>query len=266
MTMRARLHQQLHVGAWPDGKLTGLNILVVWTILAALAVGIVATEPMIRIPYQSEILVAEFTFGTIFLIEYVARIYAAPESEGPGSDWGKRWRFMISPIGLIDLLVVVVSLAPFFIANAAVLRVIRLLRIISILKFSRFSAAMREIGAALRERSYDLLVCATLAFVLVLLGAAGLYWIEGGLQPKAFGSIPRALWWAVITLTTVGYGDVYPVTTAGRLVGMLVAIGGVLLVALPTGIVAAAFSDAMQRRREAMKKALEEIEGVSPDA
>ena len=96
--------------------------------------------------------------------------------------------------------------------------------------------------------------------MLVLLGAAGLYWIEGSIQPQAFGSIPRALWWAVITLTTVGYGDVYPITPAGRLIGMVVAVGGVLLVALPTGIVAAAFSDAMQRRREAVRRALEEIE------
>ena len=260
MTPRARLHRELHIGSWPNGKLTLLNKLVVVTILAALGVGIVATEPTIREPYQREILVAEFVFGLVFLAEYLARIYAAPEREGHGSDWAKRIRFMLSPIGLIDLLVVLVSLAPFFIANAAVLRVIRLLRIVSILKFSRFSAAMREIGAALRERSYDLLVCATLAFVLVLLGAAGLYWVEGRIQPEAFGSIPRALWWAVITLTTVGYGDVYPITTPGRMIGMLVAIGGVLLVALPTGIVAAAFSDAMQRRRKAMKKALEEIE------
>ena len=69
--------------------------------------------------------------------------------------------------------------------------------------------------------------------VLVLLGAAGLYWVEGSLQPKQFGSIPRALWWAGITLTTVGYGDAYPVTALGRLIGSAVAIGGVLLVALP---------------------------------
>ena len=206
MTLRARLHRQLHIGSWPNGKLTGLNVFVVWVILAALLVGIVATEPAIRLPYQDEILIAEFIFGLVFLLEYAGRIFAAPEREGPGTPWQKRWRFIFSPIGLIDLVVVVVSLAPFFVANAAVLRVIRLLRIVSIMKFSRFSAAMREIGAALRERSYDLLVCATLALVLVLLGAAGLYWVEGDLQPKQFGSIPRALWWAVITLTTVGYG------------------------------------------------------------
>ena len=76
MTLRARLHRQLHIGSWPDGKLTGLNVFVVWTILAALLVGIVATEPQIRIPYQHEILVAEFVFGTIFLLEYLGRIFA----------------------------------------------------------------------------------------------------------------------------------------------------------------------------------------------
>ena len=264
MTLRSRLHRQLAIGSWPDGKLTGTNVFLVWTILAALGVAIAATEPTIREPWRTEILAAEIVFGIVFLLEYLGRIYAAPERAGPGGAWSKRLRFILSPIGLIDLAVVVVSLAPVFIANAAVLRVIRLLRIVSILKFSRFSAALREIAGALRERSYDLLVCATLAFVLVLIGAAGLYWVEGELQPDAFGSIPRALWWAVITLTTVGYGDAYPITTAGRFIGAFVAVGGVMLVALPTGIFAAAFSDAMQRRREALAKAVEDMQGT-PD-
>ncbi|GMM92333.1 ion transporter [Qipengyuania sp. MTN3-11] len=264
MTLRAQLHRQLAIGSWPDGKLTGLNIFLIWTILGALGIAVIATEPAIHEPWRSEILIAEMVFGAVFLLEYLGRVYAAPEREGPGSAWGKRLRFMLSPIGLIDLAVVIVSLAPMFVANAAVLRLVRLLRIVSILKFGRFSAAMREIGGALRERSYDLLVCATLAFVLMLIGATGLYWVEGRIQPDSFGSIPRALWWAVITLTTVGYGDAYPITTAGRFIGAFVAVGGVLLVALPTGIFAAAFSDAMQRRREALARAVEEMQGT-PD-
>ena len=77
MTLRARLHRQLHIGSWPNGKLTGLNVFVVWVILAALLVGIVATEPAIRLPYQDEILIAEFIFGLVFLLEYAGRIFAA---------------------------------------------------------------------------------------------------------------------------------------------------------------------------------------------
>lgn len=262
MSLREYLHHQITIGSWPDGKLTGMNVLLIWVILAAVIVGVISTEPKILNQYRQEILWAEITFGAFFLIEYLARIYAAPETEGEGSDWAKRWQFIRSPIGLVDLAVVIVSLAPFFIANAAALRLLRLLRVFALAKLGHFSAAMREILGALRERSYDLLVCAALAFSLLLVGASGLYWLEGHLQPDNFGSIPRALWWAVITLTTVGYGDAYPVTVAGKLVGSLVAVGGVLLVALPTGIFAAAFSDAMQRRREALAKALAEMEEI----
>ncbi|MBX7492125.1 ion transporter [Qipengyuania sp. 1NDW9] len=262
MKLREYLHHQITIGSWPDGKLTGMNVLLIWVILAAVVVGVISTEPEILDRYRQEILWAEIAFGVFFLAEYLARIYAAPEMPGEGSDWVKRWRFIRSPIGLVDLAVVIVSLAPFFIANAAALRLLRLLRVFALAKLGHFSAAMREILGALRERSYDLLVCAALAFSLLLVGASGLYWLEGHLQPDNFGSIPRALWWAVITLTTVGYGDAYPITTAGKLIGSLVAVGGVLLVALPTGIFAAAFSDAMQRRREAVAKALAEIEEI----
>lgn len=262
MTLRQHLYQQITIGSWPNGRLTPLNIVLIWMILAAVLVGVLSTEPSIRSDWKREILLAEITFGVFFLAEYLARIYAAPEGPGEGSAWSKRWQFIRSPIGIVDLAVVIVSLAPFFIANAAALRLLRLMRVFSVAKLGHFSAAMREILGALRERSYDLLVCAALALTLLLVGASMLYWLEGDLQPDNFGSIPRALWWAIITLTTVGYGDAYPITAAGKLVGSVVALGGVLLVALPTGIFAAAFSDAMQRRREAVARAIQEMDEI----
>ena len=256
MSARQFLYHQLHIGAKPDGRLTPLNILLVWVIIAAVVTGIMSTEVEFDRQWHDEILMAELGFGLVFMAEYAARIFAAPEHPGPGSAAAKRLRFIVSPLGLIDLAVVLVTFAPFFVSHAAALRIVRLLRVISIMKFGRFTVATREMAMAIRERSYDLLVCLALAFVLLLTGATLLYFIEGELQPEAFGSIPRALWWAVITFTTVGYGDVYPVTTLGRIIGSAVAIIGVLLVALPTGIVAAAFSDAMQHRREEIEKAL----------
>ncbi len=87
--------------------------------------------------------------------------------------------------------------------------------------------------------------------MLLLIGSVALFWAEGHVQPEKFGSIPRALWWAIITLTTVGYGDVAPITALGKVLASIVALGGVALVAMPAGIMAAAFSDAMQKKREA---------------
>jgi len=256
MSARRFLYDQLHVGAHPDGRLTLLNILLIWVIIAAIFTAIMSTEVEFDRQWHADILRAEWAFGIVFLSEYLARIYAAAENPGPGTPLSKRIRFMLSPLGVIDLVVVLVTFAPTFAADAAALRLARLLRVISIMKFGRFTMATREMAMAIRERSYDLLVCLAFAFVFLLAGASALYWIEGELQPEAFGSIPRALWWAVITFTTVGYGDAYPLTAAGRIVGAAVAITGVLLVALPTGIVAAAFSDAMQHRREEIAKAL----------
>jgi voltage-gated potassium channel len=106
---------------------------------------------------------------------------------------------------------------------------------------------MRNLTDAVHSRRYELGLTMGLAVGLLLVGAAALYWIEGDLQPEKFGSIPRALWWAVITMTTIGYGDVYPITPLGKFVAALVAIAGIGLIAMPTGILAAAFSDAMRK-------------------
>jgi hypothetical protein len=118
---------------------------------------------------------------------------------------------------------------------------------LSLAKLGRMSTALRNLSLAITSRRYEFFVTMGLALCLLLFGATALYWIEGPLQPDKFGSIPRALWWSVITLTTIGYGDVYPRIPAGKFVAGLFAIAGVGVIALPTGILAAAFSDAVQR-------------------
>jgi voltage-gated potassium channel len=263
---RAKLHQQLFVGAHPDGRLTVLNKLLIVVILLAVSAGVLATEPSFTTEFHDAIIAAELVFGVIFLLEYIARVYAAAEEPGEQSSLAKRWKFMRSPIGLIDLVVVLSTLAPLVTADAALLRFVRLFRVFAVMKFGRFNLAVKSVWEAIADRADDLIVTAALAFIFVLTGATALYIVEGAIQPEQFGSIPRALWWAVITLTTVGYGDAYPVTALGKLIGGSLALSGIAFVAMPTGIIAAAFSDAMQRRRdqriEEMRQHLERLDEV----
>ena len=247
---RTYLHRQLFVGAVPDGRLTWMNRLLILVIILAVLTGAVSTEPDLTPHWHDALRISELLFGAIFLLEYIARIYAAAEQPWPGGPWARRWRFIRSPLGLIDLFVVVATVMPLLTADATMLRVLRLLRIFSVMKFGRFNRAIMAVWEAVSDRADDLIVTAAMAFIFVLFGATALYLTEGSIQPEAFGSIPRALWWSVITLTTVGYGDVYPVTVLGKVFAGIVALSGIAFVAMPTGIIAAAFSEAMQRRRD----------------
>lgn len=160
----------------------------------------------------------------------------------------ERLQFVIRPSALLDLAIIVVTLVPFFAINVMALRLVRLLRIFRLAKLGRMSSALRLLYGVVSSRKYELMVTLGLATTLLILGASALYWIEGDVQPDKFGSIPRALWWAVITLTTIGYGDVYPITPAGKFVAGLVAVSGIGLIAMPTGILASAFSEAMRKQ------------------
>ena len=265
-SLRGKLYEQLFVGAHPDGRLTVLNRLLIVTIILAVLGAALGTEPNLSDETHKALLVGELVFGTIFLSEYIARVYAAAETPGEGSAWSKRWAFMRSWLGLVDLIVVVATLAPLIAGDAAVLRVLRLFRVIAVMKFGRFNQAIQSVWRAIADRGDDLIVTAALAFVFVLTGATLLHIVEGDIQPDAFGSIPRALWWAVITLTTVGYGDAYPITILGKIIGGVLAMSGVAFVAMPTGIIAAAFSDAMQERRDQkiqeMREHLERLDEI----
>jgi voltage-gated potassium channel len=252
----------LFASARPEDGLTLTNKLLIIFIVLSVVFSILATEPTITSRSPRLFIHVEMVIGAVFLVEYVARIWSIAERPGQDSTWMKRWRFARSPMGIIDLVVVIASLAPFLLTNAPILRILRLLRLAALMKFGRFSMALRELARAISERRYDLFVTLALAAALLLLGATALHWAEGRIQPEAFGSIPRAMWWAIITLTTVGYGDVSPVTTLGKILASFVALGGIGLVAMPTGILAAAFSDAMQRHRdtlEAQRKARERL-------
>lgn len=225
-----------------------MNWLLVISIIAATVMAIVQTEPIIVSGREDLFDLANIAFGLLFLTEYLIRIWCCAENEKYRGLRG-HLRYLVTFGALIDLGVVLVSLAPMVVGSLFPLRVLRLFAIVRFAKLGRFSSAMRHLAGAVIERRYELFLTMLIAFTLIIIGAAAMWWAEGDVQPDKFGSIPRAMWWAAITLTTIGYGDVYPVTIAGKVIAIFVAVAGIGLIAMPAGILASAFSDAMARSR-----------------
>lgn len=239
------LYRQLEPSAWPRKGLSPTNILIVSVILMGTLAAILQTEPLVLKGRERLFSMLEVSFGIFFAMEYLARFWVASERPGPSST-AKRLRFMFSFSGLLDLAIIIATFAPFITVNLIVLRLVRLLRIVRLAKLGRMSAAIRRLSNAVASRKYELLFTMGLAVTVLVFGATALHIIEGDLQPDKFGSIPRAMWWSVVTLTTIGYGDVYPITVLGKIFAAVVAVAGIGLIAMPTGILASAFSEAVK--------------------
>ena len=248
MSLRAALHRQLEPSARERPGLSTLNKALVAAIVVSTGFAILETEPALRRGREGFFRGVDLAFAALFAVEYAARFWTAAENVARRGLRG-RLAWALSPMALVDLVAVVSLAAPLADGDAVLLRLLRILRILKLARLGRFSTAAAALAQAVRDRSWELAAGAAVAGLLLLVSATLLYLVEGGVQPEAFGSIPRAMWWSVATLTTVGYGDVFPVTPLGRLLAGATAIAGIGLIALPTGILAAAFSDAVQREK-----------------
>jgi voltage-gated potassium channel len=243
--LRARLYRQLDPRARPAG-LSALNKALVWLIVLAATGGVLQTEPELEGRFGALFIASELAFGLIFLAEYLARLWTIAEEPGGHSSWRCRIRFILSPWSILDLVVIVTSLLPLIIGNASVLRLARVARIVRLAKLGRMSSAMTHLTRAMQICKDELILVIMLAGAVLVASATALYWIEGDVQPDKFGSVPRSMWWAVVTMTTIGYGDVFPTTPGGKVAAGTLAIIGVGLIALPAGIMAGALSQIMR--------------------
>jgi voltage-gated potassium channel len=183
-----------------------------------------------------------------FSIEYLMRVWSAPSDERYRGALGGRLRFVRSPMALVDLLAVLPFYLPFVGIDLRVVRTLRLLRLFRAAKLWRYVSAVGVMAGVIRSRREELVVTTFVLLALLLVSSSLMYYAEHEAQPEAFSSIPAAMWWAVATLTTVGYGDVYPVTALGRLLASIVAVLGIGFVALPTAIVGSGFVEELGRR------------------
>lgn len=253
-SLRRRLFLQLDLHSSPDGRVSVLNKAIMVLILFSVAYVVLSTEVTLLARWPGLFAGIDLLLAVLFSVEYLIRVWCAGEREEFAGMRG-RLRYMATTRAMIDLIAVIPFYLSFGMTESFLLRLFRLLRIISLAKFSRYTAAMLSLKAAVADRRYELLVSLGAAMLVLLASATVLYAVEGATQPEHFGSIPRALWWGVATLTTVGYGDVFPVTVLGRVFAGVTALAAVGMVAMPAGILAAAFSEAFQQRRRQAEQA-----------
>jgi len=212
------------------GRLFDATVLTV--IVAGLIVDAAATLPSLDQAARQVLAVVSAAVTALFVTEYLLRIATAEH----------RWKYVVSPYGVIDLVAILPTLLGL---DLRALRAVRLIRLLRVLKITRAHALSRFAKALWSVRDEGLIFLLSTVLVLYL-AAAGIYHFEHEAQPEAFGSIPESLWWAVATLTTVGYGDTYPITAGGRLFTALVLLCGMGIVAVPAGLVATALTKAGQ--------------------
>lgn len=232
LSMRDRLHQLINGDDPRFGR--SFDVFITFVIVLSIVALSIETIPDLPTWGRKFLKVAEVVIVSIFTVEYVVRILGSrPPSKYVFSFWG-----------CLDAL----SIAPFYLAflglggDLRAIRVLRLLRVLRVFKLFRHAQAADRLKSAFVSVKDELSVFAGLSSMLLFVSAVGIYFFENEVQPEAFSSIPESLWWALVTLTTVGYGDVYPVTFGGRVLTSVVLVIGLGIVAVPTGLIASALT------------------------
>lgn len=183
----------------------------------------------------------------IFSLEYIGRLWSCTKDERYKGAVRGRIRFAMSPMALIDLVAILPFYLPMLIPfDARFVRAIRLFRLFRMLKIGRYSDAARRLGNVLRAKREELGITVFAVALLLILASSLMYFVEHEAQPDIFSSIPAAMWWGASTLTTVGYGDIYPITPIGKVLGAAIAVLGIGMFALPAGILASGFAEEIQ--------------------
>jgi len=243
LSYRARAYRALEAPTSDRLSSRAASIFLTLLILANVAVAIVQSVERFADRYAFEFAAFEGFSLVVFVLEYFTRIWCAGVNPRYAGLRGAL-RFALQPMMLIDALATFPSIV-FPAIDFRALRLLRVFRLLRGLKLVRYSKGLQIILAVLRERRAQLLLCVAFVVALIVLSSSVMYYAENEAQPDKFSSIPAAMWWSVCALTTVGYGDVVPITDFGRFLAALMSVLAVGLFALPAGILAAGFSDHM---------------------
>ena len=250
------------------------DILLIALIIVNVAAMMLETVPGLPALWQHELHIIEVVSVLIFTIEYILRVYSSASAPNRSTQanrsaqanrtrqekttaWQKRWAYIKSPMALVDLM----AILPFYLSMLVAfdLRILRVFRVLRILKIGRYSRSMQTLVTVLRNESHSLIAALSVLLLFTIIAATCIYYIEHAAQPDVFSSIPASLWWALVTLTTVGYGDAVPITALGKIFGGLITIMGICFYALPAGILSSSYTSQMQLKRNRFKNTVRSV-------
>lgn len=223
-----------------------LMALILLTVVAI----VLESDANIYSEYESLFRVLEIISLVVFTIEYFLRVWSSSEVKKYRSFRGKI-KYILTPMALVDLMAILPVWFGIFVYRD--LMILRTLRLVRVFKLTRYSRSMNLLIAVMRQESANIFSAFFVLTILILIASTGMHIVEGNFQPKQFGTIPKAIWWATVTLTTVGYGDVVPLSAPGKVFGIVILMSGIGMAALPAGILASGFTKEINRRKEKFK-------------
>jgi voltage-gated potassium channel len=253
-SLRAKVYTTIAMASEKRGLGYAVDLTIMSLIVLSVLLVILESIPSLYARYFPIFHYLDLITVIAFMIEYVLRLWSIVEDPRYRHPVTGRLRWSVTPLALVDLISFLPSLLVFFTFDLRFIRIVRVIRLLRLLKFARYLTAFQTVGDVLVEKKEKLTVSFIFMIILLVFSATIMYYVEHNAQPDQFVSIPHTLWWSVATLTTVGYGDMTPITPLGKLLGGIIALIGIGMFALPAGIIASGFNEYARTQRKGEKK------------
>lgn len=255
--LRRSVYNNLHNEEYESRLSHVINIFLIVLIIGNTAAVLLESINDLYLFYQGLFDAFELFSIAIFSLEYLLRFWAVAEKDPFQGAWKNRWVWIRSGSAIIDLMAILPAYINFFVHID--LRILRILRLFRLLKLTRYFVSLQILLRVIKREKGAFQAVIFILLIMIIIAAAGVYVVENKAQPEVFSSIPASMWWAVVTLTTVGYGDVTPITPLGRFLGALITILGVGLAALPAGILANGLAYELRQRKHQLELKFREL-------
>ncbi len=254
MKLKKRIHDLLEISRRSGDLSWYIDIFIISLILANVIALILETVEPLYLKYGRFFELFEIFSVIFFTVEYILRVWTANYLPDFKKAITGNLRYVLTPLMLIDLLAILPFYLGFLALDLRLLRALRVFRIFRVFKIARYVLALTLIGGVFVKKREELIISFLFVMFLLLVSSTLMYFVENLAQPENFSSIPGTMWWGIATLTTVGYGDIYPITPLGKFLGGMIAIIGIGLFALPAGILSSGFTEAFSKKESIQER------------